>query len=193
MKTALLFTLTIIASYCYSQEKTQSYSDRSSIQLAVLPALHYNSAALGFGIKRQNVENVVELNSYYILSPERFAIGVHYNRNYYLRNDKTFIPLWAGINRVNVDNNYEDGGPYYDKMNFRIGCGIGRNLKINAIHQVKIELGIGLALRLQNRNSWDNESAFPFKFAISEFTISEKYPVIPAVRLKIRYDLRLGN
>lgn len=180
----------------YAQEKTQTYSNRKSIHIAILPALYFNSVAVGFGIKKQKVEHVFELNSYLVLVPDmgaRFAIGLHYNWNSYLKKDKFYIPVWVGINRVNVDNNYEDGGPYYDKMNIRIGSGIGRSFRLNDRHHIRIELGIGGALHFENKSSYDNESPFPFKLALTEFTISEVYPIIPALRFKIRYDLRVGK
>lgn len=194
MKTILLVVITLMTFCSYSQETTQSYSDRNSIHIGVLPLMYFNSVAVGFGIKKQKFEHVFELNSY--LVPDmgaRFALGLHYNWNSYLKKDKFYIPFWIGINRVNVDNNYEDGGPNYDKMNIRIGSGIGRSFRLNDRHHIRVELGIGAALHLENKSSWDNESPFPFKLALSKFSISESYPIIPALRFKIRYDLRLGK
>lgn len=193
MKAILILALTLPAVAGYSQNESPTYGDRKSIQFSALPGILYNSVAFGVGYKKQTIENVFEANSYYLnpYGSDRFAIGFHYNRNYYLKNDRTYIPVWTGISRVNVNNNFEDGGPYYDKMNLKIGSGIGRVFKINDVHQLRVELGIGAALHFENQSSWDNESPFPFKLALADFTLSENYPVIPALRFKVRYDLRL--
>lgn len=188
MKILVLFGILSFGITCFSQEEVQEYSSENSIQFLVFPGLIYNSVALGIGIKKQKIEHTLELYSQYIpIGAERFVVGTYYNQNYYLKNDRTFIPLWTGINRVNVDNNYEDGGPYFDKMNIMIGSGIGTNLTKKKSHKFRVELGVGAAVHLENRNSYDNESSFPFKLAISKFTLSENYPIIPSFRLKIRY------
>ncbi len=195
MKTLTLFVLSVLVTIGYSQEnQTPKYTNEKSIQFAAFPGLYYNSIALGIGIKKQKLENTLEFNSSYLpFGSERFAIGVHYNRNYYLKNDKTFIPVWTGINRVNLDNNFEDGGPYYDKMNIKIGSGIGTNINLKNSDKIRFELGIGAALQMENLNGYDNASPFPFKLALNEFTISERYPVIPSFRIKIRYVLTLNK
>jgi hypothetical protein len=192
MKTLIVITFSFLLSVGYSQENTLKYSNEKSVHFAVFPGVLYNSIALGVGIKKEKVENVLEFNSYYIpVGAERFAIGLHYNRNYYLKNGQTFIPIWTGINRVNLDNNYEDGGPYYDKMNIKFGSGLGTNLKLKNSDKIRFEFGIGAALHLENINSYDNESAFPFKFALNKFTISDRHPVVPTFRVKIRYIFSL--
>ncbi|NOQ73776.1 MAG: hypothetical protein GQ574_17345 [Crocinitomix sp.] len=188
----LLLFVSFLTSTSYTQENEPSYSSEHTFQFAILPAFYINAATIAFGIKKENIEHVIEISSSYIpLGAERFAIGAYYNRNHYLKNDKTYIPFWLGVNRVNVDNNYEDGGPYYDKMNYSIGSGIGQNLLLKNSHKIKFEFGAGAALHMENRNSYDNESAFPFKMALNRFTISETYPVIPFFRFKIRYLLPL--
>src|SRR5688572_28673495 len=104
MRTFLALTLALIVSCGYSQEHTPSHVNRNSIQVGVFPAMYFNNLSLGFGIKRQRIEHVFEASSYLMLSPGRFAISTHYNCNYYLKKDKTFIPFWAGVSRINVDN-----------------------------------------------------------------------------------------
>ncbi|MFT5820684.1 MAG: hypothetical protein ACI8ZM_001929 [Crocinitomix sp.] len=191
-----LTLILIISTFSWTslaQENQSSFSSEHTIELAFLPCLYFNAVSIGYGIKKEKIEHVVEISSSYIpIGAERFAIGVYYNRNHYLKNDKTFVPFWLGVNRVNVDNNYEDGGPYYDKMNYSIGSGIGQNIELKNSPKIKFEFGAGIALHMDNRNSYDNESAFPFKMALNKFTISETYPIIPFLRFKIRYMLPIN-
>ena len=161
-----------------------------SFQFATLPALYYNSIALAYGLKKQKFENTFEINCFYVpVGFERFTIGMHYNLNYYLKNNKTFIPFWTGINRVNLNNNFEDSGPFYNRMNIRIGSGFGKNINIKNKNKIRVELGIGAAIHMENLINYDNLSAFPFKLELNKFTVSKTNPIIPSFRIKIRYLL----
>ena len=163
-----------------------------SIQIAFFPIVQYNSIALGYGVKKKRIEHVGELSSYFapLGGNQRFVIGLHFNRNYYLKKNVIYIPVWTGIRRINKNNNFEDGGPYYDLMDIRLGSGIGVDIKIKAKHAFRFELGVGAGLRFENTNSYDNESPFPFRLALREFTLIKDLPVLPTGRFKIRYALR---
>lgn len=195
MKTVLLFlafSLTVADSYA---QEGIAYANRASIQFAVCPALVYNSVALGFGVKNERIEHVFEVNGILIpLLGGRLAMGIHYNRNLYLKNDKTFIPFWAGIKKVNMgDHNYEDGGPFYDKLFLRIGSGIGTNLILKKDHHIRLELGVGAAVAFEDKASYRYPVGFFFRPGVSEFKLMEGMPVLPAVRAKIRFDLGWGR
>lgn len=188
VKLIILVTFVFISTNANSQVSAPKYSTEKNIQFYMLPGVFYNSGAVALGFKNEKIEHTVELYSNYKVFLSRwFMLGVFYNRNFYLKNDRTFIPIWGGINRMNVNNNYEDGGPYYDRMFIMAGTGIGRNFVFKNSHKLRFEVGIAASLYMENRSSYDNESPFPFRPALNKFTLVEGQPVIPWPQFKMRY------
>jgi hypothetical protein len=186
MKLLLLIVFLFLSFIGFSQHEPDS---ERIIQFSIVPAFYYNTATLGYGVKKQNKENIIEVHSTFILpaAVRMFSVGVTYNRNYYLKNSNTYIPLWSDLQRINVNNNFEDGGPKYDKFNFSLGSGIGTHFNVFKVHKFRFELGLGAVFRSENKSSFKNESALPMYLGLDKFTIAESYLVLPTFRMKFRY------
>lgn len=188
--------------WCYSWSGFSQNFENDSIRLAqptksleimATPLLFYNGIGIGFGILNKGNEHVLDINSIYMpLGPELFSVGLHYNYNRYINSNKPnflpYIPCWLGAIRRNVDNNYEDGGPYYDKLIARIGSGFGASFLMKEKHYMRAEFGVGVAVNFEGFESYDNESAFPFKLNLARFESSNELFISPAFRLRLRYQ-----
>lgn len=190
----ILFFLT----YTVKAQKFESDSARLaqptfSFDVMICPLLYYNGIALGAGILNKGNEHVLDANANYLpIGAEQFSIGLHYNYNRYIITSKEnflpYIPFWIGAVRRNVDNNYEDGGPYYDRLILRVGSGFGASFLFKSKHYLRAEFGAGLGLNHEDLQSYDNESAFPFRMNLSRFGVSNDQPITPAFRLRLRYQ-----
>ncbi|MEO9532948.1 MAG: hypothetical protein ABJG68_15450 [Crocinitomicaceae bacterium] len=193
-----IFILFISISFRSFAQSFESDSARmaqttKSFEIMAIPALYYNGLGFGFGILKKGNEHVIDLNANYLpFGNEQFSIGLHYNFNRYVQTYKSgflpYVPFWTGVVRRNVDNNYEDGGPYYDRMMFRLGSGFGASVLAKEKHYLRLELGVGASLNFEDYGSYDNESAFPFKLNLRKFELSNDQIITPALRLRVRYQ-----
>jgi hypothetical protein len=194
----IVVLLVIFISFLGKAQSFESDSARlalatKSFELMAVPLYYFNGLGIGFGILNKGNEHVLDLNANYLpTGAEQFLLGIHYNYNRYISTTKEhfspYIPIWTGLVRRNVDNNYEDGGPYFDRLMIRLGSGFGSSFLIKEKHRFRAELGLGLRLNFEDFSSYDNESAFPFHLNLKRFELSEDELITPAFRLRIRYQ-----
>lgn len=195
MKVFVTIVCLLLCHVGFAQNTTESSKSEKSLQFSIFPTLiFYNSCSLAYGIKKGQKENVFEAHSQFVFPAfaRMFSIGISYNRNYYLKTSNTYIPIWAGLGRINVNNNYEDGGPNHDKFNFSLGTGIGTYMPLWKKHKLRFEFGLGAVFRSENQSSYQNETALPMYLGLHKFTIAETNPVLPTIRLKFRYVIPLN-
>lgn len=162
------------------------------IEFFAIPALYYNNLNLGISFKKKkSFEQVFKINSTYSrFISEKFNYNVNSSSNFYFRNSKNYIPLWARASNTRRDVDYEEGyNPH--TLRFTLGSGFGRVSTIGKKMQFRTELGIGYSLNLTNSKG----NVFPVLFNYSDYKFDAHYPqynskFLPSIRLNFAFVFR---
>jgi len=202
MRIVVLFCLCLSSRIVVAQDLEQDsvwYNQkRWTVEMMIAPLYVYNAAGFGLGRYGNSNEHLLDLNAFYIpLGQEEFNLGLHYSYHRYITtvsaNFHPYLAFWTGIRRKNVANYVAGDGPYYDECDLRAGIGFGGSYSFLKGRMMRFDLGIGAAYHMENMDSDDNASAFPFQLQFSRFSTSQDIAVLPAFKLRIRYQFNLSR
>jgi len=55
-------------------------------------------------------------------------------------------------------------------------------------HYIRAEFGVGVSVNFEDFDSYDNESAFPFRLNLTQFEPSDDQLITPTFRIRFRYQ-----
>ncbi len=159
-----------------------------SYDIFVLPALFYNSTAIGL-----NYQNATKMEYCLKFGASIFFIdnivrnyNVNFNTNIYCKNRKNYFPMWVGLSNSLRGVNFEEG---YHPNTLRpsIGTGFGRKAKYFGRYVIRLELIAGASLNFTNGTN----NIGPFRH-ISEYSFDkvqpEYYPkIIPTIKFNVAF------
>lgn len=189
-KILFLFFLPITSLFGQTPNSEQANThSRYYLEFMSIPPFH---ASLGLGITSgERNEHVVSVNHLLLLYIN--ALGVRYNFNHTFSSGKTlsfYVPFWVGLKRVNQPIDEGDTGDLSDYAFLSAGSGIGMKVRLWKRHFVKVELGTGAAVVAEASNYENGHRFYPYYTNLSAFSLSKTSPVIPSLRLNIRYAIK---
>jgi hypothetical protein len=187
----LIFIFFSISIYSQNSDSLSSTpilkSKETRFEFMIVPLLLYNRIDIGIGRKANKIEHTILTSSYLLSIIPAFNLQLSYNLNLYLKNNKSYIPLWGRISNTRKNFIAEEGYVPHT-LRYSIGSGFGKIFKISKKLFLRTEFGIGLSLNLTNSDG----KLFPFKTNFNDYKIDQHNPkqnppLLPSFRFKLNF------
>jgi hypothetical protein len=188
-RTAFTFLMLCGITLISAQDSKVKAINTKHFEIMAVPALAYNSLALGLSCRQNGVEHTFNLTGSFIWTgySNLGSAILRYNRNYELYSGNklsTYLPIWVSARYTSYSGNWESDTTPFELINFGLGGGYGTTIKLWCDHRLRIEFNAGVAL-----SGFVRELDY---YADEQFKLVEKNPVLPAGRLTIRYLIPLN-
>lgn len=201
MRIQLICVVLLLAHFSKAQnfENDSIWYAQKRMTLEVMAAPFYiiNTAGIGVARYANSNEHLIDVNAiYYPIGQEEFSLGLHYSYHRYITTVSSdfhpYISFWGGIRRKNLDNTYENG-IYYNECDLRLGGGFGGSYSFRKGGMMRFDLGVGAAYHMDDYQSELRSSVFPFTMNFSQFSTSTDSAILPAFKLRVRYQFNLSR
>ncbi|HOZ88598.1 MAG TPA: hypothetical protein PL029_12615 [Bacteroidia bacterium] len=164
---------------------------RPHLELMVVPALFYNSVSVGVSKNTsQNIEQALTLSAFaiFIDGPVFQSAALRYNYNIVITGGKkvsTYVPVWVGTRYLyNFGSKETEDIPPSQNLFYSFGSGYGVKFTFKNQHKLRCETGLGFSM-----NTVSNY--LTKRAGTNSFVLDTKSPVVPSLRLSIKYLIPL--
>jgi len=188
----VLFSIVSIDfSFAQKPDAIAEQDKRFQAEFMIVPTLVYNSISLGLSKPiSKNVEQAINFSTCLVIAGGAFlSFALRYNYNITVTNRKkvtSYVPFWLGSRYLFHSESGEEGSSPTESMFYSIGSGYGMKIFFRNKHTLRIEAGAGVALNtIRNYQAQESSS--------NSFAVDRNYPVLPSLRLSVRYLIPLGK
>ena len=188
-----ILTILLFASLFSNAQSTidkTSFNSRKYAEVMILPTLFINSLSLGMSKHiSEKREHAITLSAQLVVfggPPFYASVAARYNYNIYLTKNshfRAYVPLWCGTRYFVATGGGEQESSAFQLLLYSVGTGLGLKYQFKNQHAIRFELGLGASL---NTESDIGES-------LTDFKLTNKNPVLPALRGGFKYLIPIGR